>query len=228
MNLPEDKSKNLESIVLKSNVKQKVYQNTLYSFNLLKEALRELVDEYSVLLKGKISAESLPTFHEKGLFEAEFRLAADMLLFSMHSNVFVFNREHPVWKIDYIKNDPLNSYSGIIHIYNFLSDSFKYNRMQDLGYLIARIFINRENHFFVEGKRQSGELVKDFQNDVISKEVIKQILDTSIRYAIEFDLLVPPYDQIKIASVEQMQEEIIHSKMKTGKRVGFKFNSDDV
>ncbi|WP_423128142.1 hypothetical protein [Gaoshiqia sp. Z1-71] len=228
MNLPEDKSKNLESIVLKSNVKQKVYQNTLYSFNLLKEALRELVDEYSVLLKDRISGESLPTFHEKGLFEAEFRLAADMLLFSMHSNVFVFNREHPVWKVDYIKNDPLNSYCGIIHIYNFLSDSFKYNRMQDLGYLIARIFINRENHFFVEGKRQSGELVKDFQNDIISKEVIKQILDTSIRYAIEFDLLVPPYDQIKIASVEQMQEEIIHSKMKTGKRVGFKFNSDDV
>ena len=119
MNLPEDKSKNLESIVLKSNVKQKVYQNTLYSFNLLKEALRELVDEYSVLLKDRISGESLPTFHEKGLFEAEFRLAADMLLFSMHSNVFVFNREHPVWKVDYIKNDPLNSYCGIIHIYNF-------------------------------------------------------------------------------------------------------------
>ena len=170
----------------------------------------------------------LPSFHEKGPFEAEFRLAADMLLFSMHSNVFVFNREHPVWKVEYIKKDPLNSYCGIVNIYNFLSDSFKYNRMQDLGYLIARIFINRENHFFVEGKRQSGELVKDFEKDVISKDVVKQILDTSIRYAIEFDLLVPPYDQVKIASVEQMKEEINQSKIQTGKRLGFKFNSDDV
>ncbi|RKD90522.1 hypothetical protein [Mangrovibacterium diazotrophicum] len=228
MNAPDEKPNQLESIVIKSNVKQAVYKNTLEAFNLLKEALRELVEEYSAKLKGKVIDEALPTFHEKGPFEAEFRLAADMLLFSMHSNVFVFNREHPVWKTDYVKEEPLNSYCGIINIYNFLSDSFKYNRMQDLGYLIARIFINRESHFFVEGKRQSGELVKDFKNDIMSKENIKQILDTSIKYAIEFDLLVPPYDQVKIASVEQMKEEIFHAKMKTGKRVGFKFNSDDI
>lgn len=228
MNEAAAKTNHLESIVLKSNVKQKVYQNAIDAFNLLKVALRELAEEYSTGLKGKIDDESLPNFQEKGPYEAEFRLAADMLLFSVHSNVFVFNREHPVWKTDYVKADPLNSYCGIINIYNFLSDSFKYNRMNDVGYLIARIFINRENHFFVEGKRQSGELVKDFQNDVLTKENIKQILDTSIRYAIEFDLLVPPYDQVKIASVEQMTEEIIHAKMKTGKRVGFKFNSDDI
>lgn len=228
MNAPEEKPNQLESIVVKSNVKQAVYKNTLEAFSLLKEALRELVEEYSAKLKGKVIDEALPTFHEKGPFEAEFRLAADMLLFSMHSNVFVFNREHPVWKTEYVKTEPLNSYCGIINIYNFLSDSFKYNRMQDLGYLIARIFINRESHFFVEGKRQSGELVKDFKNDIMSKENIKQILDTSIKYAIEFDLLVPPYDQVKIASVEQMKEEIFHAKMKTGKRVGFKFNSDDI
>lgn len=228
--MSESAAKNiqLESIVLKSNVKQAVYRNTLEAFNMLKDALRELAEEYSAKLKGKIEEESLPSFHEKGPFEAEFRLAADMLLFSMHSNVFVFNREHPVWKTEYVKTEPMNSYCGIINIYNFLSDSFKYARMNDLGYLIARIFINRENHFFVEGKRQSGELVKDFKNDVITKENIKQILDTSIRYAIEFDLLVPPYDQVKIASVEQMTEEIIHAKMRTGKRVGFKFNSDDI
>ena len=222
------KPNGLEAIVVKSNAKQNVYKNTLNAFNLLKEVLKELVDQYREQLKGKIPEEILPTFHEKGPFEAEFRLAADMLVFSMHSNVFVFDREHPIWKTEYIKKSPLNSYCGIIHIYNFLSDSFKYNRLQDIGYLIARIFINQENHFFVEGKRQSSELVKDFEKDIISKEVLKQIVDTSIRYAIEFDLLVPPYDQVKIASVEQMKVEIRHSKIQTGKRVGFKFNSDDV
>ncbi len=228
MNTSKKRSEQLEAIVLKSNVKHQVSKNTLEAFNLLKEVLKELVDDYTNLLKGKVDEDSLPTFHEKGPFEAEFRLASDMLVFSMHSNVFVFNREHPIWKIDYVKNNPLNSYCGIIHIYNFLSDSFKYNRLQDLGYLIARIFINHENHFFVEGKRQSGELVKELEKDIVSKEILKEILDTAIRYAIEFDLLVPPYDQVKIASVEQMKVEIIHSKMKTGKRVGFKFNSDDI
>ena len=224
----KSRNKNFESIVLKSNVKQLVYSNTLSSFNLLKEVLKELVDEYQSALKDKVAEDVLPVLREKGPFEAEFKLASDMLVFSMHSNVFVFNREHPIWNVDYVKKDPLHSYCGIIYIYNFLADSFKYSRLQDVGYLIARIFINRENHFFVEGKRQSGELVKDFGNDLLTKDTLRQILKTAIQYAVDFDLLVPPYDQVKIASVEQMKEEISHAKIKTGKRVGFKFNSDDI
>ena len=223
-----EKKSPYESIVTKSNVKQLAYNNTLTSFNLLKDVLKELVSGYQLALEGRVDKEILPAFNEKGAFEAEFRLAGDLLVFSMHSNVFIFNREHPIWKIDYVKNHPMNGYCGVIHIYNFLSDSFKYNRLQDLGYLIARVFINQENHFFVEGKRQSGELVKDFENDVVTRDTFKQILETAIKYAVDFDLLVPPYDQVKIASVEQMKEEISHSKIKTGKRVGFKFNSDDV
>lgn len=228
MNKTATNNHQYESIVSKSNVKQLAHTNTLESFNLLKEVLKELVDEFYKALEGKVNDEILPSFNEKGPFEAEFRLAGDLLVFSMHSNVFVFNREHPIWKLDYVKNNPLNGYCGIIHIYNFLSDSFKYNRLQDLGYLIARIFINQENHFFVEGKRQSSELVKDFGSDNITKDVFRQILETAIKYAVDFDLLVPPYDQIKIASVEQMKVEISHSKIRTGKRLGFKFNSDDV
>lgn len=228
MNKTDTKNQNFEAIVVKSNVKQLVYANTLNSFNLLKEVLKEIVEEYRTALVDKVAAEVLPAFQEKGPFEAEFRLAGDLLVFSMHSNVFVFNREHPIWNTEYVKKNQLNSYCGIIHIYNFLSDSFKYNRLQDLGYLIARIFINQENHFFVEGKRQSGELVKGFQNDTITKYTLQQVLKTAIQYSVNFDLLVPPYDQVKIASVEQMKVEISHAKIRTGKRVGFKFNSDDV
>jgi hypothetical protein len=88
--------------------------------------------------------------------------------------------------------------------------------------------VNRENHFFVEGKRQSGELVKDFGVDELTKENLKVIIETAIKYAIDFDLLVPPYDQVKIATVEQMHAEINHSKIQTGKRLGFRFNSDDI
>jgi hypothetical protein len=228
MNKTDTKNQNFESIAVKSNIKQLVYTNTLYSFNLLKEVLKEIVEEYKAALLDKVPANVLPAFQEKGPFEAEFRLAGDLLVFSMHSNVFTFNREHPMWNTDYVKKGPLNSYCGIVHIYNFLADSFKYNRLQDLGYLIARIFINQENHFFVEGKRQSGELVKDFEHDIITKEALHQILKTAIQYAVNFDLLVPPYDQVKIASVEQMKVEISHAKIMTGKRVGFKFNSDDI
>ncbi|BBE19723.1 hypothetical protein AQPE_3911 [Aquipluma nitroreducens] len=218
----------LDGMILKTNLKQEVYQKAVGSFALLKEVLKELADDYRNKLKDKVDDSVLPVYQEKGPFEAEFRLGGDMLIFSMHSNVFVFNREHPIWKLDYIKANPLNSYCGVFNIYNFLTDSFKYNRMEDLGYLIARIFINRENHFFVEGKRQSTELVKDFESDEMSKKYMKEIIETAVQYAIDFDLLVPPYDQVKIVTVDQMNAEINNSKIQTGKRLGFKFNSDDV
>lgn len=218
----------MEGLIVKTNLKQEVYRNTVAMFAILKEVLRELVEEYREQLKDKVDETVLPFFQEKGPFEAEFKLGGDVLIFSMHSNVFVFNREHPIWKLEYIKANSMNSYCGVFSIYNFLADSFKYNRTQDLGYLIARIFVNRENHFFVEGKRQSNEIVKDFGIDELTKEYMKDIIETAVQYAIDFDLLVPPYDQVKIVNVEQMQVEINHSRIQTGKRLGFKFNSDDI
>ncbi len=218
----------MDGMILKTNLKQEVYRKTLNSFALLKEVLKELADEYRAVLTDKVEDQVLPVFQDKGPFNAEFKIGGDLLIFSMHSNVFVFDREHPIWKLDYIKANAMNSYCGVFNIYNFLADSFKYERVEDLGYLIARIFINRENHFFVEGKRQSGELVKDFGSDEMTRQYMRDIIETAIQYAVDFDLLVPPYDQVKIASVEQMQVEINHSKIQTGKRLGFKFNSDDV
>ena len=116
----------------------------------------------------------------------------------------------------------------MINIYNFLTDSFKYNRIDDLGYLIGRLFINRDKHYFVEGKRQMGFLYNNFGQATISKDAIKKVLETSILYSLEFDLLVPPYDMVKIASVAQMNTKIESSKLQPGTRLGFKFNSDDV
>jgi hypothetical protein len=218
----------LEALVIKSNVKQQVFDNTLKAFNILKKVLKQLAMDYSSKIKLDIPASSLPVFKDRGSFEAEFQIAGDLLIFSMHSNVFEFDDKHPVWNTTYIKDDPLRSYCGTINIYNFLADSFKYNRPNDLGYLVARIFINKDNHFFVEGKRQSEEVVKDFAMDSVSPGLIRQIIETAIQYCIEFDLLVPPYDQVKMATVEQMNQKMSHSKMSTGKRLGFSFNSDDV
>lgn len=218
----------LEALILKARAKQKVYQNTKKTFIILKKVLKKLEEDYLSVVKDKVPAAVLPTFKDRGPFEAEFKIGDDLLIFSMHSNVFEFDDKHPVWKTSYIKEDSMRSYCGTINIYNFLADSFKYNRNNDLGYLVARIFINKDNHFFVEGKRQSDEIVKDFAIDGISPGIIRQIIETAIQYSIEFDLLVPLYDQIKVATVDQMRQKISHSKMTTGKRLGFSFNSDDV
>ncbi len=218
----------MEAYVIKSTIKQKVYENTRQTFVILKKVLMDLERNYSNLIKDKVPSSLFPVFKDKGAFEAEFIIGGDLLVFSMHSNVFEFDDKHPVWNMPYIKEDPLRAYCGVINIYNFLADSFKYNRLNDLGYLVARIFINKDNHFFVEGKRQSDEVVKDFAVDTVSPGILRQIIETAIEYSIEFDLLAPPYDQIKMATVDQMREKMSHSKMVTGKRLGFSFNSDDV
>jgi hypothetical protein len=218
----------LEAFVIKSTVKQKVYENTLQTFNLLKKVLIQLEQAYLSKIKENVPAAVLPVYNERGTFEAEFKIAGDLLIFSMHSNVFEFDDKHPVWNTEYLKEDPLRSYCGTINIYNFLADSFKYNRVNDLGYLVARIFINKENHFFVEGKRQADEVVKDFAVDTISPGILRQIIETAIQYCIEFDLLVPHYEQVKIATVDQMNQKMSFSKMVTGKRLGFGFKTDDV
>jgi hypothetical protein len=167
-------------------------------------------------------------YTDRSTFDAQLKVAGDMLLFSMHSNIFQFDRDHAAWKTAYIQKNKFNAYSGIINIYNFLADSFKYSRLDDLGYLIARIFINHENQYFVEGKRQMGMLFTNYGNEEFSKESLQKIVYTAINYSLEFDLLVPPYDTVKIASVGQAESKIQHSKLITGKRLGFQFNSDDV
>jgi hypothetical protein len=211
----------------KSVLKQKVFDTTLESFGMIKEILKNLSKDINSSL-GNIDTRVKLEYNDRSTFDAQLKVAGDILLFSMHSNIFQFDRDHQVWKSPYVQKNKFNAYSGIINIYNFLADSFRYSRMDDLGYLIARIFINHEAQYFVEGKRQMGMLFTNFGNEAISRTALQAIIATAIQYSMEFDLLVPPYDTIKIATVGQVESQIQHSKMITGKRLGFQFNSDDV
>jgi hypothetical protein len=225
--LDEKKQAIIVTLREKSVLKQKVYDNTFESFCIVKEILKNLSKEVNINLTG-IDTRIKLEYTDRSNFDAQLRVAGDILLFSMHSNIFQFDREHPAWKTAYIQKNKYNAYSGIINIYNFLADSFKYSRLDDLGYLIARIFINHEKQYFVEGKRQMGMLFTNYGNEAISKQSLQVIISTAIQYSLEFDLLVPPYDTVKIATVGQAEAKIQHSRVITGKRLGFQFNSDDV
>ena len=220
---PSNKDLIIKILSEKSIVKQKVYDNTFETFVMLKEVLHEMINEISDSVSSSDRRIKLD-YRDRGRFEAEAKIAEDMLIFSMHSNVFEFDGEHSIRKMSYVEKEPLNSYCGIISIYNFLADSFKYNRTDDLGYLIGRIFVNREMRFFVEGMR----FINDFGTKTIDRNELRAILETTVKYALEFDLFVPPYDMVKIASVYQLNQKIENAKLQTGKRLGFPFDSDDV
>lgn len=234
MNNPESTSQQLsthsqilQNLDGKSTIKQQVYDNTFDIFYRVKEILNNLVDSINNGIQSQDKRIRLE-YKDRGEFEAEIKVAGDVLIFSMHSNIFTFDREHLIWKASYVQNDKQNAYCGVISMYNFLADSFKYSRMDDLGYLIGRIFVNKNYHYFVEGKRQMGFLYNNFGSAVLNEEDLTKIIETAILYTIEFDLLAPPYDAVKLATVSQMNMKIDSARFQTGKRLGFKFNSDDV
>ena len=165
-------------------------------------------------------------FTDRGDFEFEIRFADDILIFSLHSNVFEFSRDHQIMKTPYIKEDPERSYCGIIHIYNFLADSFDYNRDNDLGYLIGRVFINKEKHYIIEGKREIGMIHNNFTNSLRDTNNIQNIIESAIEYTCNFDLLTPSYDEAKVVSVGEMRNSFNKKSIVTAKRLGFRFQAD--
>jgi hypothetical protein len=223
----QEKSKLFREIVEKGSLKQKVYANTLAIFNLIKEVIHELEDDYG--RPGKIDSENVIPFEavESGEFEVHLKFAGDILIFCMHTNVFEFPRNHEVMKTSYIRDDKHRSYCGIINIYNFLADSFKYNRSNDIGYLIGRVFVNKDKSYFIEGKRELGMLYPNFGKEKLDRRGVYNIVSSAIRYTLNFDLLTPPYDSQVQVSVNEMRSMINSFTLKTGKRLGFRFQADE-
>ncbi len=220
------KRKIIDTLKEKAVLKQQVFDHTKNTFKLLKKELQTIVRTYNQELKDEDERIFLE-YRDRGMFEAEIKVAGDLIIFNMHSNIFEFPRNHEIWKDNPYIDKPLITYSGIINIYNFLADSFKYNRLEDLGYLIGRIFINKDGTFFIEGRRELGFNFPEFGKNDVTPENIRSLLEASIAYALKFDLLVPPFNNVKIVNVNHMKERINKSKMQTGKRLGFSYNAID-
>jgi hypothetical protein len=210
----------------KGCMKQEVFKNTGVSVKMMKSYIKSLAEDLRKKM-AEIDKNVLVEFEERGDFELRLRLGGDVVIFLMHSNVFDFDDSHAMFKTGYIKEEPYRSYCGMISVYNFLADSFKYNRENDLGYLIARMFVNKDNHFFVEGKKQLGFMYNDFASQKVTRSIIAEIIDSAILYSMDFDLLTPPYKHVMEVSVQEVNSVSRASRMKTGKRLGFQFQSEN-
>lgn len=213
----------MEEVKNKASLKQLIYRNTLKSFKQFKMIAQEMVTSLKEESIGS-DADVAIEFNERSGFEFEMKIGGDVLLIYMHTNVHAFERNHPMWKTTYIDKENDRNYCGVIYIYNFLADSFKYNRVNDIGHLIGRVFINKEQHFFVEGRRQLNFLFNDFINQKIELKYIQSILEQAILYSMSFDLTVPPYKQSQYISVGELLQDSSTMRIKTAKRLGFKFS----
>ncbi|MBR1769325.1 MAG: hypothetical protein IJ748_02605 [Bacteroidales bacterium] len=209
-----------EQIHDKTLLLNSIIDNTKETFSMMHACAKGIIDEFS----SKYPKEFL--FSKKNEREFEIRFGSDILVFMMHTNVFEFSRYHEVMRLPYVQQDKTRSFCGVINIYNFLTDSFDYNRNYDLGYLIGRLFVNKEKHYFIEGKREVGMLYSNFNTSVIDKESVESIIMSSMEYANNFDLLTPPFDEVKEITVDEIKSHVASRNHITAKRLGFEFQQD--
>jgi len=215
-----------ELIVSKSSVKQDVFTVTKEVFVDLKDVLADIAMELEAFA-NKSDRRVNVSLNAPDDFECQMMLAGDTTIFQMHTNVFVFPPSHMIHRSPYVMNEAKNGYCGVINIFNFLTDSFRYQRMNDSGYLIARIFVNRERHFFVEGQQQLGYLFNDFNKAELTKKELRKVLELALKYILNFELYTPSFSTFKEVKLSDIQELTQSLKLQTSKRLGFRFQSEE-
>lgn len=224
--LHQQKQKILQLIKQKSVLKQNVFHNTINVFNTFKQQSKNIIynlKEEVITIDKRINLE----YSEVNQFAYQIKVAGDTLEMFMHTNVFELDKSSPLYKSPYLKQNPLNAYCGIIYVYNFMSDSFKFNRLNDIGVLIARIFINQENHFFIETKLPLASKYSNFSLEPLSAATITEIIQELIIFSIEYDLTPLPFDMVREISVSEIHERTSWVTLRTGKRLGFTTSTDE-
>lgn len=202
----------------KAGIKQLVYRNTVEVFKQLRQegesVVSQLVEQIQAVDKS-VKVE----FEEKGDFEFRLKFGGDTLIVYMQSNVITFNDDFPQLQKPYVKEDPSRRYFGHITIYNFLSDSIKYNRLNDPGYLIARILINKDNHFFVEGSGQLDFLFQDLAQNLVTNDWLRLIIEKAMQEAMDKDLIGAKYPEIRSITLKQkLSQNLVAVR---GEKIGF-------
>jgi hypothetical protein len=211
----------------KSVAKQQAYNATMEVMNEFKKVMEGYEHNLNNQIKG-LDKNLEVKYTNTGDFEAHIKFSGDTLVFMMHTNIFDFENNHAINKTKYVQEDPMREYCGLIQVYNFLSDSLKYNREGDMGSLVARIFINKDKHFFMDGNRPFNFLYNEFDTMVMEEKHTNAILEEIMLYSLKLDLIAPPFEMFKVITVEQKNYHSHNSGFSTS-RLGFhaSFNSED-
>ncbi|MFT5777467.1 MAG: hypothetical protein ACI837_000399 [Crocinitomicaceae bacterium] len=222
--MTKDRKGIIDLLTSKACLKQDIAD---YSEKILFEFRNVMENELEVLSDAIKDSRVRMRIEDKGKHEFRVYVGSDVLVFQLHRNVFRLPSENSLWESTYLSDNESNGYFGIINIYNFLAESFEQNRSNDPGYLIGRVFLNQDHHFMVEGKGQLGFLFRDLPKAKIDEKIIRHILQVSMAFAIEFDLITPPYEMVQEVSLGQILAISSDLNVATGKRLGFKFSAED-
>lgn len=205
----------------KSTAKQVTYKNLVGAFKQLSKETKRIVEELQK--KAHLTDEDVTLyFSEVNEHEFHAKLAGDLLIFVLHTNVVTFDPEHAVMQDAYVQENELNRYFGQIMIYNFMADSLRFNRVNDPGYLVARILINHQNRFLVEADGQLGSIYGSISKASLTDEDLNNIVKLALTFAIENDLMAPPFPDVRFITLYQKLEKT--SELGAGQKIGFRMS----
>lgn len=211
-----------EQLKDKASLKQDIFINTKQVFTDLKLFARQITDKLTARLTP-LDKHVTVEFYDVSEFEFHVKFSSDLLVFLMNTNITTFSEEHPVMKTDYIKEDTSRAYFGSIMVYNFMSDTFKYSRMQDHGYLIARLLLNVEDHFYIEGVKPLNTLNPDIEKNIMNADLLKLFIKSCMLTSIENDLVGAVFNEIKTITLKQKLDNEISSRTE---KIGFQISSN--
>lgn len=208
----------------KSAAKQTTYKHLLQAFSSLSSESQRITTELKK--KARLNDKDVTIeFRANNEHEFQIKLAGDLLIFVLHTNIVTFNDEHIIMKDPYVKEKEVNRYFGQIMIYNFMSDSLKFNRVNDPGYLLARLMINHENRFFIEGEGQLSTLFNKISEQPLTHETLDALVKISLAIAIENDLMAMPYPDVKFITLYQKLEHT--PDLGGGQKIGFRMSYEN-
>jgi hypothetical protein len=205
----------------KSTAKQVTYKRLISAFELLAKESKRVMSELKKRTKPG-DADVTLGFEQINEHEFQIKLAGDLLIFVLHTNIVTFDDAHEVMKDPYIQTSELNRYFGQIMIYNFMYDSIKFNRINDPGYLLARLLINHDGRYIIEGEGKLGVVFSHISDTAITEADLNVLVKLALTLAIENDLMAPPYPQVKFITLFQKLEKT--QELGAGQKIGFKMS----
>lgn len=209
-----------EGLKQKSITKQTIFRNTKETFDQLRECAYSIVDKLNTKVT-ELDSTMVIEYRNINEFEFHIKFSGDLLIFVMHSNIVTFPDDHELMANAYVEEDFRRRFFGHIMAYNFMADSIRYGRMNDPGYLLARLLINVENHFSLEGVTQMDLPYNDIAKNIIDEEALRLFVESAMIAAVNNDLMAPDIEEIKKITVKQKME---NQQVRSGQKLGFSFS----
>ena len=207
----------------KSSAKQAIFRATQAAFDVLRQVSQELCLELTQKITTTVDASVRIEYYPVNGMEFHIRFSGDLLVFVMHSNIVTFPDNFGPMTTPYVQDDFRRRFFGHIMAYNFMADSIKYQRLNDPGYLVGRLLVNIDSHYFLEGVQQLELPDHDMSATPITPEAMRLFVESAMIAAVNNDLIAPPMTDIQRITVKQKLE---NQQVSRASKVGFSFSHE--